>query len=165
MRKLKKWSERSDEVAYLLNPAFCGRLLYNTIRTYNLKTKRAFPFPLIYLVLPLLLHKNTRNAINSQTHFLVWIQRNEHLLIHFAKRSTQLVPITNEAIEMLLQNNYLTLTESAGLLVLPAKQIISKTRFSDDEVKMCIRKSEHIARWFAKAGKTETIYVSLGVRP
>ncbi|WP_442969853.1 three component ABC system middle component [Roseburia sp. AM23-20] len=50
---------RTHEVAFLLNPAFCGRILYSTIRTYNEKTNRAFPFPLIYLVLPLVLHKET----------------------------------------------------------------------------------------------------------
>ncbi len=26
---------RTHEVAYLLNPAFCGRILYSTIKTYN----------------------------------------------------------------------------------------------------------------------------------
>jgi len=162
---LKKWNERSNEVAYLLNPAFCGRLLYGAIRTYNLETKRAFPFPLIYLVLPLLLHKNTRDTINSKTQLMIWIQRNEHLLIHFAKRARQLVQITNEAVELLMQNSYLTLTASAELEVSSTKPAISKTRFIDDDVTQCITKSEHIAKWFARAGKTETIYVSLGVRP
>ncbi|MFR2879811.1 MAG: three component ABC system middle component [Lachnospiraceae bacterium] len=38
------------EVAYLLNPTFCGRILYSTIKTYNEILNRAFPFPLIYLV-------------------------------------------------------------------------------------------------------------------
>lgn len=67
---MKSWNMRSHEVAFLLNPAFCGRVLYSTIKTYNEKTSRAFPFPLIYLVLPLVLHKETRIHINSRTQLL-----------------------------------------------------------------------------------------------
>jgi hypothetical protein len=162
---MRKWSERSNEVAYLLNPAFCGRLLYSAIRTYNLEANRAFPFPLAYLILPLVLHKNTREKINSRTQLLVWIQRHEYLLIGYAKRAEQLVPITNEAIELLLQSDLITISSSGELEFSTTKQSLSKTRFTDDEIKECINKSEHIAKWFAKAGKPETIYVSLGVRP
>jgi len=162
---MRKWNERPIEVAYLLNPAFCGRLLYGTIRVYNDETNRTFPFPLLYLILPLLLHKKTRQCINSRTQFLLWIQRNEFLLVQFAERAKQLVPITNEAIEMLLQNEYISLNTSGELEVSRTKRAISKTRFTDDEIKECINKSEHIAKWFAKAGKAETIYIALGVRP
>ena len=162
---MRKWSERSNEVAYLLNPAFCGRLLYNAIRTYNVEAKRALPFPLVYLVLPLVLHKNTRETISSKTQLLVWLQKYEYLLIGFAKRAKQLVPITNETVELLLLSDLISITSAGELEFNATKQALSKTRFADDEVKECIVKSEHIAKWFARAGKSETIYVSLGVRP
>ena len=42
---------------------------------------------------------------------------------------------------------------------------LSKRNFMDEEVKECITKAEHVARWFAKTGKTETVYISLGVKP
>mgnify|MGYP000535543387 FL=1 len=71
---MKVWSERAQEIAFLLNPAFCGRILYSTIKTYANNSHRALPFPLIYLVLPLVLHKSTREKINSRTQLLVWIQ-------------------------------------------------------------------------------------------
>lgn len=54
---MKAWNERTHEIAYLLNPAFCGRILYSSIKAYNEKTRKSFPFPLIYLILPLVLHK------------------------------------------------------------------------------------------------------------
>ena len=34
---MNEWTMRTDEVAFLLNPAFCGRILYTTIKTYNNK--------------------------------------------------------------------------------------------------------------------------------
>lgn len=162
---MKQWSERTTEVAYLLNPAFCGRLLYSAINKYNQESGRPIPFVLIYLILPLLLHKRTRDVIDSRTQMLIWIQRNESLLVGFVDRAKQLVPITNEAIEFLLQSNCIRLTAAAELEVTPTTPALSRTRFADDEVKACLAKSEHIAKWFARTGKAETIYIALGVRP
>lgn len=162
---MKQWNKRSNEIAFLLNPAFCGRLLYSTINKYNQETNRPFPIVLTYLVLPLLLHKRSRDAIDSRTQMLIWIQRNESLLVNFSERAKQLVPVTNEAIEMLLQSNCIHLTSAADLEVNPMIRALSKTRFTDIEVKDCLSKGEHLARWFARAGKAETIYIALGVRP
>lgn len=162
---MRVWKMRTKEVAYLLNPAFCGRILYGTVKKYNEISNRLFQFPLIYLVLPLVLHKNTRRAINSRTAMLVWIQKYPELLIGFAERASDLVEITNEAVELLLQSELLQLTNEAGLQVNKTIKVMSKTRFIDAEIKECINKSEQVGKWFAMAGDVETIYISLGVRP
>ena len=162
---MKDWNHRAKEVAYLLNPAFCGRLLYNTIKTYNEVTKKTFPFPLLYLVLPLILHKKTRECISSKTQMIIWQQRYPELLIGFAERTKDMVQITNEGIELLLQSSIITLTNAAELEFSQTIRPPSKTKYTNDEIKDCINKSEHVAKWFAATGKTETIYVILGVRP
>ncbi len=163
--QMKKWNERSPEVANLLNPAFCARLLFSAIHNYELTAKRDFPFPLIYLVLPLVLHRATRERINSGTQLLAWIQSSPELLVCFPQRASDLVPITNEAVELLLQAGSIAITPSGELQTVKNKRTLSITRFADSEVKQCINKSEHVARWFAKAGRVETIYIGLGVRP
>lgn len=162
---MKNWNMRTHEVAFLLNPAFCGRVLYSTIRTYNKTSKRAFPFPLIYLVLPLVLHKGTRTYINSRTKLVLWVQQHPQLLIDFPLRARDLVPITNEAVEFLLQTEKVFLTSNGELEISPTSKILSTTKFIDDEIKDCLQKGEHVARWFVTAGKVETIYIELGVRP
>ena len=156
---------RSHEVAFLLNPAFCGRVLYSTIKTYNEKTSRACPFPLIYLVLPLVLHQETRIHINSRTQLQLWVQRYPQLLIDFPQRARELIPITNESVEFLLQTGKILLTPNGELEISPTSKTLSKTKFVDDEISECLKKAEHIAKWFAAAGKVETIYIELGVRP
>ena len=156
---------RSHEVAFLLNPAFCGRVLYSKIKTYNEKTSRAFPFPLIYLVLPLVLHKETRIHINSRTQLQLWVQRYPQLLIDFPQRARELIPITNESVEFLLQTGKILLTPNGELEISPTSKTLSKTKFVDDEISECLKKAEHIAKWFAAAGKVETIDIELGVRP
>lgn len=162
---MKQWNERPKEIAYLLNPVFCGRIIYNTVREYETVSKRSFPFPLVYLILPLILHRSTRELISSRTQMLIWIQRNPHLLIDFPKRTKELVVITNEAIEFLFQTGFLTINENGEVETVKTKKALSKTKFADDEMKECILKCSHIAKWFAGAGKTETIYISLGVTP
>ena len=162
---MKSWNERTHEIAYLLNPAFCGRLLYAAIKEYECKKQHAFPFPLVYLVLPLVLHKQTRTRISSRTQLLQWIQDNQYLLIGFARRTKELVVITNEALELLLQSGIIQITQSGGLSIAKTLRSLSKTRFVNSEISECIIKSEHVARWFASTGKSETIYISLGVRP
>ena len=162
---MNNWNMRTHEVAFLLNPAFCGRILYSTIKTYNEALHKAFPFPLIYLVLPLVLHKQTRIGINSRTQLLVWTQKNSQLLIDFPQRARELVAISNEAIELLLQTGKIILTPNGELEIAHTSRTLSKTKYVDSEIKECLIKAEHIARWFASAGKTETIYIELGVRP
>lgn len=41
---MNNWENRPQEIAYLLNPAFCGRLIYTVVRQYNLTSKHRFPF-------------------------------------------------------------------------------------------------------------------------
>ncbi len=96
---------------------------------------------------------------------LLWVQRFPHLLIGFPQRAKELVPITNEAVEFLLQTGKIYLTSSGELEVSPGIRTLSKTKFIDDEIADCIKKGEHVAKWFASAGKTETIYIELGVKP
>ena len=162
---MKSWNMRSQEVAFLLNPAFCGRVLYSTIKVYKEKKNKAFPFPLIYLVLPLVLHKETRIHINSKTKLQLWVQRYPQLLIDFPQRARELIPITNESVEFLLQTGKILLTPNGELEISPTSKTLSKTKFVDDEISECLKKAEHIAKWFAAAGKVETIYIELGVRP
>lgn len=161
------WSERPLEVRNLLNPAFCARVIYATIAEYEKKTKKAMPFVLVYLILPLVLHKKTREIINSKTALTNWVQNNQTVLIGFGQRAKDLVAITNEALELLLQTSKIILDENAHIQInTSVKRIRKHSRDDDDnEIFQCIVKAEHVARWFANSGKVETIYVCLGVRP
>lgn len=95
----------------------------------------------------------------------LWVQRYPQLLIDFPQRARELVPITNESVEFLLQTGKILLTPNGELEISPTSKTLSKTKFVDDEISECLKKAEHIAKWFAAAGKVETIYIELGVRP
>lgn len=162
---MKNWGNRATEIAYLLNPAFCGRIIYHAIETYQKESKRPMPFPLVYLILPMVLHRKTRERIKSVTQMQIWLQRNPEMLIGFADRVKNMVPITNEALEFLMQGGIVTLTNNAELELTQLFKSLSSSKHTNDEIKDCISKSSSVAKWFAKAGTVETIYISWGVRP
>ena len=162
---MRKWDFRPDEVKHLFNPAFCGRLIYVTIDEYQKNTRRDFPFPLVYLILPLVLPRQTRTEISSRTQLVNWVQRHQELVFNFGKRARDLVEITNEAVEFMMQTGFIKLTDNGELSKEITAGTLSKTKYTDSEVIECLKKAEHVGRWFAGAGKVETIYTSLGVRP
>lgn len=162
---MKKWDERATEIAYLLNPAFCGRIIYNAIKVYYEESSKPMEFPLVYLILPLILHKDTRERIKSRNKMQVWIKNNPELLIGLANRVRNLIQITNEAVELLMQSTLIELDNNACILVSEKSKGLSKTKFINKEISECIRASTAVAKWFSKAGTVENIYINWGIRP
>lgn len=162
---MKEWNQRPEEVQYLFNPAFCGRILYAMIAEYQKKANRALPFPLVYLILPLVLPRQIRETITSRTQLMNWVQNNQALVYNFGQRANDLVEITNEALEMMMQTGFLQLTDIGEIERNNTSKALSQTKFTDPEINECLNKAEHVARWFATAGKPETIFYCLGVRP
>ena len=162
---MRNWEDRPPETKYLLNPAFCSRLLYAAILEYESKSGQPMPFPLIYLILPLVLHKHTRDKINSKTKLLNWTQLNQELLIGFPARARGLVEITNEAIEFLLCSGMAQFSDTGEIVRTPRRRKLSETDYLNEEIKQCVWKSKHVARWFIGAGTAKNVYACLGVRP
>lgn len=163
-RRLRPWCERTLEVRSLFNPAFCGRVIYAAVAEYQKKSGSSLPVALVYLVLPLVLTTAIRERIGSRKHLVPWAQENPELLIDFGKRAASFVEITNEAVEFMLQIGYLVLSDNGGLSTGAGRKKLKK-KSDDQEIADCIRNAKKVARWFANAGKVETIYICLGVRP
>lgn len=161
---MKSWLERNSEISYLLNPAFCARILYGTIVSYKKECKRDFPFVLSYLVLPIILHKETRQRIKSVTHMQSWLQQNQELLIGYSLRAKSLTQITNEAIEFLMQNDVISFNGDEIVVNVPLKPSKEKN-ISDKEILDCFNKAKAVGKWFSRSGTVENIYQSWGVRP
>ena len=160
------WEKRPPEVANLLNPAFCGEVILRCIEKYVQTLKQPFPYPLVFLVLPIVLHKRTRESISStkreQLH--VWLQSNQERRIEFSQRAQELIPFTRETMTFLLQSGNLEIDSNAGLSVNkyhPEKIPRGYTQEIDD----CFVKSDIVGRWFARAGSPTTIFTMWGVRP
>ena len=72
---LAAWSERPIEEARLLNPAFVGTLLWSCARAYAATADQAQPYALLFVVAPVVLHKNTRESLptTTRTSLVSWV--------------------------------------------------------------------------------------------
>lgn len=154
---MRSWEDRSKEIAFLLNPAYCGKILYATIQRYNKVSKNGdFPFALIYLILPLMLYPQVPEKINARTKFSKFVNENPELFISFAERAKNLITITNETIEFLMSGQAIVLKDNATL------KCFKHIKLPDEEL---IKKSKALGTMFTTAGSINLIYLMLGVRP
>ncbi|MBS3678960.1 hypothetical protein KGF86_01920 [Ornithinibacillus massiliensis] len=152
------------EVRNLLNSAFCGEVIRRCIKSYEKNTGALFPYSIVYFILPLVLHEETRISIsnNSRKHLHVWLDTEVQLKIKSANRIKSMVPITNEALIFLLSNGYISVNKNKILV----KNYRRKNKqFENTEVQECFNAAEILGRWFGKAGKETTIFSMFGVKP
>lgn len=162
---MKVWDKRPIEIRNLLNPAFCGLILCRAMAGYEEKSAEGLPFSLSVLVLPLCLHKYSREVINrgSKGYLLKTIENNPELLVGFPERAHDLLPFTFEGLGFAMHFGSFEVTNQ-GCLKIFAKQV-KKTVSGTDESKMIQRTARYIGKEFAEIYDRSTIYKSLGIRP
>ena len=162
---MKNWNERPTEIANLFNPAFCATLLGYTARGFQAQRSSGLPWVVSFLVLPLILHKNTRALApkTKATKFPAWVERNPSIRVGFAERARHFVPHVREAIIFGVSAQLLRLDGSSMLLpgrALPKLELATDS----EEVRDCIRKARSIGAVLATAGSDHTLFALLGVR-
>jgi hypothetical protein len=62
---VRPWNQRPIEIRNLFNPAFCGLVMHRAMCGYEEEesSPQGVPFSLTFLVLPLCLHKETREVL------------------------------------------------------------------------------------------------------
>jgi hypothetical protein len=165
---MKPWELRPVEEANLLNPAFCSINIAAAVSAYSKETTQPMPFSLIFLVLPLVLHKNTRVNLPKTIRTLLapWIQKNYDLRVHFADRAISLKPYTKESIIFGCNRQLMKLETDGSVSTLFKDNYINKIAEQlDQEAAEYVKKSNFVGKWFAASGSPETIMTLLGVRP
>ncbi|SBV91097.1 conserved hypothetical protein [uncultured Dysgonomonas sp.] len=164
---MKNWEERSVITANLLNPAFCGEVIRRTIASYNNnEDNEVFPFSLLFLILPIVLHKKTREhmPMRSSTYFHSWVEENEFLFIDFAERVRELNPFSKESMSFMLQHGAAEITEDGKITIRPYRKKTPRGE-NIDEIIEIYRKAELLGKWFRLTGNEQTIYMFLKIRP
>ncbi|KZD08740.1 three component ABC system middle component [Oceanibaculum pacificum] len=161
------WRDRPSEEAALLNPAFCGELIARATKEYERLRAAAFPLPLGFLVLPLVLHLPTLAVLpgRADTTFATWSADNEALLADLPERTLRLRPISREAMLFLAQHRALMV--GAGGLRTGEKpmRLTVKTAASTPDVDDIRRAAGLLGRWFANQGAPVQILQTMGVTP
>ena len=123
------------------------------------------PFSLSLLVLPLSLHQDSREALQraSRSYFLKAVAEHPELLVGFARRCTDMLPFSHEALGLLMHCKALTVREQGRLL--PGPSAVRKTITGSEESKACQRVAAFVGKEFARIADRGTIYATLGIRP
>jgi hypothetical protein len=161
------WTERPPEIANLFNPAFCGILVARAVGSFVSEAGDGMPFPLTFLILPIVLHEQTREALprSKATWMIQWLQRNPEVRMGFASRTRSLSPCTRESLMFMFAHGYLLI--GAGGKVSPGAPSprVSELEGRSQEYKKCIGKADLLGKMLARAGTTATIFALWGVRP
>lgn len=164
----RPWSRRVVEEANLFNPAYCATLLGAATKDFSKKSGSPLPFALAFLVLPVVLHEQTRIELphSTITSLLPWLQEHRTVLVGFSQRVFALRPVTQEALIFGIQQGALILN---GPAVSTTNQYRAPTERRTDmftkEAFDCVEAAAFLGRWFANAGTTSTIYAAWGVTP
>ena len=166
--KLPSWQKRAPEEAHHFNPAFCGALIYEFVRSYTKAKSRAPEFALIFCALPIALHPSTRSRLPNSTitELFTWLESNPDVKIGYAERARNLTPYVREAFQYALARQALTF-EPDGLVALGDRRASFTDRFLQDatmDMRDTVSATRKVARWFAGAGDTSTILAAWGVR-
>src|SRR3990167_9143177 len=91
------------------------------------------PFSLALLVLPLCLHKDSRQVIadSPRSYLLKTVEKNPQLLVGFADRTRDLMPFTLEAFGLLMERGCFAVTQDGRLKTVPDRVRKSVTGTSE----------------------------------
>lgn len=162
---MKRWDQRPIEIRNLFNPAFCGLVLFRSFCGYDEEDPRGMPFSLALLILPLCLHKESRDVLlqGNRSYFLKVVSNHPQLLVNFPRRATDLLPFTFEALGLLMQLAAFEVGSSGSLKAVPKG--VRKSVTGTPESIACQRIARFLGKEFARVADRATIYTTLGVRP
>lgn len=104
---MKPWASRPRDIRNLFNPAFCGVVLARSIEGFTATANKPMPFSLTLLILPLCLHKRSRETLKAanKSYLAKIIENHPELQAGLAERARGLMPYTLEAYGLLMTTN------------------------------------------------------------
>jgi len=123
------------------------------------------PFSLALLVLPLSLHRHSRQAIcaSNKAYFLKVVEGNPELLVGFAERTRSFLPYALEAFGVLMDMGCIQVTDEGRIKLVPRR--VSPKGLGSEESQECEQAAKLLGREFARLRDRVTIYTMLGVKP
>jgi len=162
------WSERAGEERALLAPSFSATLLWQAAVGHHAEVKRGVPLELAFLVLPIVLHRGTRELLPKSvvTSLPVWLEENPLIRSGIAERARTLVPFTKDAMTFGGTRGLFSISPSEITAVAGWKRKLNSVlKGTSLEVADCVKRAEFLGRWFARIGNGATVMALLGVRP
>ncbi|WP_078958515.1 three component ABC system middle component [Streptomyces sp. WM6373] len=158
---MPSWTQRPQASAAFLNPALMAAITATTARDYEQAASgRLMPWPMAFIVAPLVLHRPTRRTLplSTRTHLTNWVADHPSLVAGLALRSSSLGPAVREGLRFGIRHRMIAVED--GCL----RGTIAKSR-TEGELAELIKAASLIGRWTAKSDNPSTVFALLGVRP
>jgi hypothetical protein len=169
MEKVPDWDQRPFEIAYLLNPAFCALLLHEAIKGYQKEhlSDSGMPYYLSFLILPIVLHKTTRELLPRRItkELYDWLKENPRVYNDYPGRVRRLTPFTREAIIFGMQRGLIGVDEEGDLVDPNSHSSPLTATCSSRELSLYLKSARLVGRWFARTGNVVTIYRMWRIQP
>lgn len=162
------WIDRTIEERALLNPAFCALMIWYFASAAEGQGQRALTFAESYLVLPIVLPRNSREALprSTRTSLAAWMDEKPSFQATLAVRSRAMVPFTKDALIFGGTRQFLQVSTDAVRASVEWKKSANATlRQFSSETQACLKKAKFLGNWFLETGEANTVMALLGVRP
>lgn len=149
----------------MLNPALFAAITAAAASEYARAAGEPMPWPLAFLVAPLVVHRGTRAALpkSTATHLGNWISQNPVIHAGLGVRAQSLADSVREGLRFGLANGVLNVDEEGrvtGTLAGPPKK-----KTGPSEVEEMIKKAGLVGKWLTKIDQPATAFAMLGVAP
>ena len=161
------WTDRPPEEARNLNPAFCAELVARAVGEFHKARQTPLSVAVAFLVLPLTLHKPTRDALPGRANaaFATWVAENGPLLAEIPGRVIRLRPISREALLFAIRYRLLAIHDGGLVPGGNPVRLASRPSPSTDDVGETRAAAGLLGRWFAGQAAEGSIMQGLGVAP
>lgn len=148
----------------MLNPALISVILSAAADQHESASREAMPWEYSFIVVPLVLHTPTREALprSVSTHLGNWVDSNKLALAGLGARATALSPFVREGLRFGLRHRALNLTED-GCIQSDFKGGVRGNNLGD--IKAIVGDAGLVGRWFARTDGSTTVFKLLGVTP
>jgi hypothetical protein len=148
----------------MLNPALIAALTASAIERYRNASGRPMPWAFPFLIAPLVLHRDTRDALPQRvtTHWARWVSNHPVLHAGFAPRALSLVEPVRDGLRFGLNTGALRLADGGALTGGLARNAHVE---EVGDIAAITRKAGFVGRWLTRLDQPATAFALLGVAP
>jgi hypothetical protein len=150
--------------AAVLNPALLATVTAAAAEEYTRATDEPMPWPLAFIVSPLTLHRDTREALPKRTtsHWARWVADHPVLAAGFPDRARSLTDPIKEGIRFGLANGALSVAEEGGFY----GRLAERARPAKvGDIASVVHAAGFVGKWLTKLDQPATAFALLGVTP
>ncbi|ATG77171.1 three component ABC system middle component [Pseudoalteromonas sp. 1_2015MBL_MicDiv] len=116
---------QNNEISELLNPAFCALLYSSIVDGYNSKALKKIPLYLPYILIPIILHKESRLVLpkTAASKFHLWLQNEPQIVVGLTERVNSLEPYISKSSLLLRGQGIIDLDEDFRVSLIDNKKI------------------------------------------